>query len=407
MATLDSQAFQNNIRDVNELFDPLLSEFPVLLRLMLQGSTNDLIDAGVLAPGTAPTILSTFLGGDVKNAKYEWIDDQLKATQTDITGFVTDGDGTQFDVTSSDGFQVGMLSRIESSVGASKSEIIKVTAIDSPTRITIERDYAGTTGVTLVIGDFFKVTSQPKEENSLPGSGKTHEGIIKFNFTEIFDEVAEVSRTAQQTWNYAQDTRIERQMAVALTKLARKLSGAIYHGIRFQDAGDNDKRTMGGLLSFINGNIESSGGAISQTMLDNVFEDIAADGGMSDNYLIVGHPTQTRKISALNTGGTNPVVFKQDEVGQRLGNFVSNYVSDLPLLDGAMRAGILSDWDMVKDEVLVLDLDKIRMKTMKGIGLMNAAQNGQDGFKERVLTETTLEIKNAGEAHGKITGLSL
>lgn len=397
--------FTNDIRDVNEAFDTLLSEFPVLLQIVLQGSTNDLIGAGLIGQGTPPSVLSTFITGEVSNTKYEWINDQLTPIFSDITSINGNGDGTLFDVTDGSRFQAGMLVRIESTVGASKSEVIKITGVSS-NQLTVTRDYGGSTGVTLIVGDVFRLTSQPLEQNTDAGEAIKHEGTAAFNFTEILDEHAAVSRTAQQTNTYDKYSQITSQGKAALIRLARKISGAMYHGLQVAPSAGIPS-SMGGLRQLITGNVESSGGAISQTKLDDVFEDIASNGGKSQNYLIVGHPTQTRKISALNTGGTNPVVFKQDVVGQRLGNFVSNYVSDLPLMEGAMSAGILSDWDMVKDELLILDMNRIRLKSMKGIGALNAANNGQDGFKERYLGELTLEVKNGGEAHGKVTGLNL
>jgi hypothetical protein len=383
--------FSNNIRDVNELFDTLIAEQPLLTRILL----GDMSFADTI-----------FQPGEVSNTKYEWINDQLSPVASAIAGFDTDGDGTGVNVASTSGMVAGQLLRVESSTGASRTEILKIDSVDSSTELTVSRDYGGSTGVTLVAGDVLKVTSQPLLQNTTAGDGIKHEGSAQFNYTEIIDEVAEVSRTSHQTSSYDKYTQIEGQMKAAMIRFIRKVENAIIHGLKVAPA-TGVPGSMGGIRQLIDGNIDSTGGALSQTLINNVFEEIAADGGMSNNYLIMGHPTQTRKISALNTGGTNPVVFKQDEIGQRLGNFVTNYVSDLPLLGGAMSANIFSNWQMVQDEVVILDMNRIKIKTMQGAVAMNAAQNGQDGLKERILTEITLEVMNGGQAHGKITGLSL
>jgi len=393
--------FTNDIRDVNPLFDTLIENMPTLTRILLGGE-----GIGLTGFTANDTITTTVSNRGVSNTKYEWINDQLNTVSSDITGFDTDGNGTGVNITSTTGMQAGMLLRVESSAGASKTEILKIDSVDSATDLTVTRDYGGSSGVTLVVGDFLTITSQPLLQNTLAGTAIKHEGSPEFNHTEILDEDAEVSRTAHQTSSYDSYTHIQGQSRAAIVRLIRKVENAIIHGRRVAPS-TGVASSMAGLLQLIDGNIESSGGALTQTMIDNVFEDIASDGGMSSNYLIMGHPTQTRKISALNTGGTNPVVFKQDEVGQRLGNFVSNYVSDLPLLDGAMSARIFSNWQMVKDQLLILDLNKIAIKTMQGMTAMDAAQNGQDGLKERFLTEMTLEVMNGGEAHGKVTGLTL
>ena len=382
--------FSNNIRDVSTLFDTLIAEQPSLVGLL------GAMSGSVIGAGDRP----------VTNTKYEWIDDQLSPVATTITGFDTDGDGTGINVASTVGIEAGATLRFETSTGASRTVIVEVASVDSATDLTVTRPYGGSVEETLVVGDAVKLISKPLLQNTTAGNGLLHEAVLPFNQTEIIDEIAEVSRTANQTSSYDSYTQLSGQMKAAMVRLLYKIENAIIHGRRVAPA-TGVPGSMAGILQLIDGNIESTGGAISQTLINNVLEEIASDGGFSNNYLLFGHPTQTRKISALNTGGTNPVVFKQDEVGQRLGNFVSSYVGDLPLMDGAMSARVFSNWSMLQDQVIILDLNKVRIKTMQGVVAMNAAENGQDGLKERILTEITLEVKNGGEAHGKLTGLSI
>lgn len=381
--------FSNNTRDVSTLFDTLVAQQPSLLALL--GNVSG----------------SAFDNGDrVTNTKYEWVDDQLSPVSTAITSFDSDGDGTGINVASTVGILAGSLLRFESAAGASRTVIVQVASVDSATNLTVTRPYGGSTEETLVVTDAVKLISTPLLQNTTAGSGLLHEGVLPFNYTEIMDQVAEVSRTANQTVSYDSYTQLSGQMKAAMVRQLYQIENALIHGRKVAPA-TGVAGSMGGLLQLIDGNIDATGGAISQTLINNVLEEIASDGGFSNNYLLFGHPTQTRKISALNTGGTNPVVFKQDEVGQRLGNFVSSYVGDLPLMEGAMSARVFSNWSMLQDQVMIVDLNRVRIKTMQGMVAMNAAQNGQDGLKERILTEITLEVKNGGEAHGKLTGLSL
>jgi hypothetical protein len=381
--------FSNNIRDVSTLFDTLVAQQPSLLGLL--GSMSG----------------SAFDSGDqVTNTKYEWVDDQLSPVSTSITGFDTDGNGTGINVTSTTGIIVNSLLRFESATGASRTVIVQVASVDSATDLTVTRPYGGSTEETLVVTDAVKLIATPLLQNTTAGSGLLHEGTLPFNYTEILDQVAEVSRTANQTASYDSYTQLSGQMKAAMVRQLYQIENTLIHGRKVAPS-VGVPGSMGGLLQLIDGNIDSTGGAISQTLINNVLEEIASDGGFSNNYLLFGHPTQTRKISALNTGGTNPVVFKPDVVGQRLGNLVTSYVGDLPLMDGAMQAKVFSNWSMLQDQVLIIDLNRVRIKTMQGMIAMNAAQNGQDGLKERILTEITLEVKNGGEAHGKLTGLAL
>ncbi len=385
--------FSNNIRDVNTLFDTLIAQQPSLLALLLNNDLNQGSIGNTIGIGTTK---------GVTNPKYEWFNDQLRPAQTTIASFVTDGDGTGIVVADAKGFRVGSIIRFDQSTGASRPEQVLITAIVTNT-LTVTRDYNGVGSTTLVAGDLVHLNSTPLAENTQAGEGLLHEADPTFNATQIFDEVAEVSGTADATDSYDNYTHMPNQMKVAMMNLLFSLEGALYFGtLKTRTA--SVLGSMAGIRELITGNIISTGGAVTQTHINDAFAEIAAEGATSNNYLIIGHPTQTRKLSALNTGGTNPVVFKSDEVGQRLGNNVISFVSDIA--NGASGT-VFPTFRMVQDELIILDMNRVRVKTMRGMTARNAAQNGQDGLKERILTEITLELKNGAQAHSKITGLNL
>lgn len=384
--------FSNNIRDVSTLFDTLIAEQPSLLSILLSNDINQGSIGNTLGIG----------GAKVSNPKYEWFNDQLTPVQTTIASFVSDGDGTGIVVVDASGFRVGSIIRFDLASGVSRPEQVLVTAIVTNT-LTVTRDYNGVGATTLVVGDLVHLNSTPLAENTDAGDGLLHEATPTFNATQIFDEVAEVSGTADVTASYDNYTHMPNQMKVAMMRILYNLEGALYYGtLKTRTA--SILGSMAGIRELITGNIISTGGAISQDHINDAFEGIASEGATSNRYLIIGHPTQTRKISALNTGGTNPVVFKSDEVGQRLGNNVTSFTSDIA--NGASGL-IFPTFRYVQDEVTILDLNRIKLKTMRGMTSRNAANNGQDGLKERILTEITLELKNGAQAHAKITGLSI
>ncbi len=385
--------FTNNIRDVNRLFDTLIAENTTLLRLLLNNSQN---------LGSIGNTLGVKGEQGVTNPKYEWFNDQLKPVRTAIASFVTDGDGVGIVVDDASGLRVGSILRFDQASGASRAEQVLVTNIVTNT-LTVTRDYNGVGATTLVVGDIVHLNSTPLKENTGAGDGLKHEAVPTFNATQIFDEVAEVSGTADVTASYDNYTHMPNQMKVAMQRLLYNLEGALYFGT-LKTRSASVLGSMAGIRELITGNIISTGGAISQDHINDAFEGIASEGATSNSYLIIGHPTQTRKISALNTGGTNPVVFKNDQVGQRLGNNVTEFVSDIANGAGGI---IFPTFRMVQDEVIILDLTRTRLKTMRGMTSRNAAENGLDGLKERLLTEVTLELKNGAEAHAKLTGLSL
>ena len=180
--TQNSYDFSNLIRDVSTDFDTLIANSPSFLKLV-----------GSLGQSMNP------ITGDpvVTNTKYEWVNDPHTQFSSDITAFDTDGDGTGITLSSTSGFEAGSIIRFESSLGNSKTELARVISVDSATELTIARDYGGTAGVTLVIGDIVILNSTPRNEDSDVGDAIKHESVIDFNYTEIFDEVANLSETAK------------------------------------------------------------------------------------------------------------------------------------------------------------------------------------------------------------------
>ena len=127
---------------------------------------------------------------------------------------------------------------------------------------------------------------------------------------------------------------------------------------------------------------------------------------MSDRYAILVSPNQARRLTALNTSGSNPIVYKDNNIGQTLGNNVTNFIGDLPV-NGGLSAQVFVAQSMLKDQVAVLDMNRINLRVMRGLVMKDATLNGSDYDKQRLITELTLEVNNATKAHGIATGLNL
>lgn len=386
--------FNNLIRDVSGDFQTLIENSPSFLKLL--GGLNQTLDVISGAP-------------IVTNPKHEWINDTMSAYKSAITGFgSSDGDGTDFRITSTTGFLAGSIIRLEASTGASKTELIKIVSVDSSTKLTVERDYGGTTGVTAATGDVVILVSTPKQESSDKGAAIVHQGVVDYNYTQIFDQLAQLSETSKVTGSYDKSTQMAKQIMAAMIRLARDIENSVIHGVRVART-DSVVGSMGGILSFLKasgGNIDATGGNLSQTIINNIFQKITDKGGMSNNYAILVSPNQARRLTALNTSGSNPIVYKDNQVGQTLGNFVTSFIGDLPI-NGGLYAQVFVAQSMIKDQVAVLDMDRIKLAVMRGLVAKNATTPGSDYEAQRLLTELTVEVKNGTAAHGIATGLNI
>lgn len=390
--TLDYTTFSNTIRDVAPDFDTMVAESPSFLKML--GSLSTSYD---------------FLTGQqiVTNNKHEWIDDTLSAYSSAIASFDTDGDGTGINVADTTGFVAGSIVRFESSTGASKTEKCQIVSVDSSTDLTVTRDYGSTTGVTLVTGDVMILESTPYQKGSSAPSSINHQGTAAYNYTQIFREAAELTNTDMVSLTYDKSNLLARQEYAAMVRMARNIENAVIHGVPVARS-STVKGTMGGILNAISGgNAVSVGGAISQSAINNIFEDIYQDGGESNNYVILCSTNQARKITALNTSGSNPVVYKPYTPNQQIGEFVTRFVGDLPVLGGGLSAGIYVCQSMLKDQIAILDMNKIKLAVMRGLTATDATTPGDDGYKSALATELTLEYRNANQAHGLLTSLTV
>ena len=122
--------------------------------------------------------------------KEEWLEDSLTPTSTTIASFDTNGDGTGINVASTAGIRAGAILRFTSSADITKTEQVQVASVDSATALTVVRDYGGTTGVTLVVGDKVFLVSSPLNEKTEAGTSNGQEPDMVYNHTQIFFPMA-------------------------------------------------------------------------------------------------------------------------------------------------------------------------------------------------------------------------
>lgn len=377
-----SYEYQNTVRSVIEAFDQLRISYPTLLSLVPTGPNSSAY-------------------------KDEWMEDSLSPVATTIGSFDTDGDGTGINLVSTTGMRAGALLRFTTAADVSRTEIVQIVSVDSTTDLTVTRDYGSSTGETFVVGDKVFLVSSPINEKTDAGDEAGQEPDMAYNYHQIYERVASISKTAQAVKKYGLANALDYQVQVKLTEIMREMNSNLIYGRRVIRA-SGVQGTAGGLLQFMeSGNIETTGGAISETILNNMMESIFEDGGFSNNYVILCAENQARKISALNTAGSNPVVQKEN-TDRSLGGYISNFVGDLPVQTGFM-AKIVVDPNFIKDQVAILDMNNVEIAWLedRSISDEDATLPGGDYFKRRILGEGTFRIKNGTKAHAIATGLTV
>lgn len=376
-----SYDYQNDIRDLNDVFTQLQTNFPSLLQLVS-------------------------IGRQASNTKIEWLEDTLSPFQTTISSFTTDGDGVGVVLASTKGLRVGSILRFTTSADVTRDEVVKVTAIANDTNITISREYGGTTAVTLAAGDKVFLISTPKEEGSEAVATGGQEPTVNHNFTQIFEDTAKVTRTQMQTTYYGLGVgkALEYQIKNKMTDLMWQLNNQLIFG-RKVERSNSEKGSTGGILQFMeSGNIDNTGGTISETILNNLIESIYSDGAIEGNLAIVCNSNQARKISKLNIASGHTIQVPQG--GTSAGNYVQSFVSDLPII-GANVANIVVDQSFPKDRIAIVNPSKISLRFMQNWTDKDATPAGADYAARRILSEVAIQVVNGKQSHAIAKGLTV
>ena len=378
-----SYDYQNKVRDLQEIFTQLVKDFPILLSMVKTGR---------------PAL----------NTKYEWLEDSLSPVATTISGFDTDGDGTGVNVGSTVGIIAGAILRFSTALDVSRTEYVKVASVDSATDLTVVRDYGGSVGETLVVGDKVFLVSSPKGEKTLAVAGAGQEPDVQYNYSQIFDRTADISKTAQAIKIYGLNDALDYQVQNKMKEIMWEMNNAIIYGRRVERSA-SENGTMGGILQYMeSGNIESTGGAISADILNNMLQMIFRDGAFSNNFAILCADNQARKISAFNSAGDNPTLNAAQADAQSFGYYISRFVGDLPVQSG-FTAPVVVDPNFPRDKVAIVDMNNIALVPLNGRTLNDedATTPGLDGYARRILGEYTFEMINGKKSHAIAEGLDV
>lgn len=367
-----SYDYQNLVRDLSDVLNTIIQQEPTLISLVQTG------------------------GDPATNTKHEWLEDTLSPGRDVLTAAVADGTSTSLSVQTGTKFEEDMILAFEG-----YDELCYVTAVSGNT-LTVTRGYGGTSSGAIANGTEVIIVSRPRPEGTDPGDDKGRQPDTEYNYTEIFDVTAKVSRTAQVVQQYGISNALDYQVQNHARNIARRMNNALIYGRRVQRTASVNG-SMGGILQFVGqsgGNVlDAAGQALTADILNNAIEEVVRDGGRPN--ILIANTNQARKISGFNAA--NLQVQRAD---QTAGNVVYRFVNDLPM---GIITQIVVDMNFPKNKVGILDTSRIRLVPLRNSALrdMDATPNGADYFARRILGEYTAEIKNAKEAHGLITNLAV
>lgn len=377
-----SYDFQNKKRDLSDVINTVLQDNPVFTSLVN-------------------------MDGVATNTKHEWLEDVVTPKSWTLDAAYTAADGAMT-LVSTAGIKAGDILSFTEATGASTTLIAKVDSVDSVTAISISV-YGGSTDQNIADAATVKLVSRPKGEGTEAEADNGYEPGTNYNYTQIFDRTAKVSKTAESVKMYGLDQALDYQVQRQLQDLQYEIVNTIIFGRRVE-RGTGENGSMGGILHLMeiasaagsNNTVDAGGSALDATQLNDAIEQGTANGA-TNMSVILCHPTQGRKISALNNDKVQ--VGRQET---KTGSYVMNFVSDMPVA-GGLVSSIVVDRNFPQDKVALLDTDKLNWIPLQNRGFSDAdaTPNGADYFSRRILGEYTLEMKNSGESHMLIENLAL
>lgn len=361
-------SFQQQIRQMAPNVDVILAKAPVLLGLIGQGEA-------------------------LSQTKFEWQNDYLNSDIVTASAAYVVGD-TSIVLKTGEGNRVTQYALIQNG-----GEVIRVTAVNGDT-LTVTRGYDGTTAEAIAKDGEMKVISRPRPQGQdVLRKDEINDRLLSFNYSQIFERYAAVSRTQQAVRTYGIDDELDYQVNLRLEELLREANNSLIYGRKYVGTAAAPA-TSGGLFAFATeaGSYEKdfANAEISAKGLNDAVEAVFTRGGTVNTILCA--PNVARQVTKL--GGSTIQTERTDSTA---GHQILSFMSDLP---GGAISRVVVDLNMPKDRALLLDIGKIKKRDLTTIYDQDATLPGGDYFSRVIRGEFGWEIKNAKECVAVLKGIS-
>lgn len=287
-------------------------------------------------------------------------------------------------------------------------EMVGVTAVASDTAVTIVRAVgAGGTpaGTAAAMNDDDKLLyiGSAYREGAPKSIGTSFNPTKAYNFTQIFRDPVEWTRTAMKTRLRTGDG-VKEDKRRTFHKHQLGIERSLWLGSRTEtlEAGQ-PKRTTGGVLDFIDpANVQAvSGGTMDMNEFESYFARIFAYGsGEKLAYTSLKVLTLMSKLVRLNTN------YQWQQGGKEYGMNVTRFVTPAGTLVLTEHPLFGVDGGFLSDSMAILDTEQLRWRYITDTTYRKDIQvPGDDGKTDEWLTEGGLEF-GSPKHHFLLTGIS-
>lgn len=296
--------------------------------------------------------------------------------------------------TTADFLQVGSLIKCKKT-----GEQMLVTGINNKT-LTVKREYGVTTKQAIVQDDGTNATfiTLPRafEEGSKAPEGTIITRETLFNYSQTFRHTVKITRNKLKQKGYADDGQTTEAKRMAERNKVFKIhqgeieTALLFGEMKLDQTGTEDKYVTGGLMSFIQSNVETitQPDKFTVNSINEMLSQMADKFAGGDKLLMVG----SGFLNKLNSnaikifgGGAGAEI---DKYGVAI-KYISTDFGDIEIMHNPIlssvytNTGIFVDSDAIKFHII----DESKLET-------NIQNDGYDGVIDTYLTDLGLEVSN-------------
>lgn len=273
---------------------------------------------------------------------------------------------------------------------ARTAESIRVTSVTDDTHIVVTRASAGTTAVAMNDLDYLVYLGSAYREGAGRPTGVSWDPSRAYNYTQIFRDAVEWTRTATKTRTRTGDEQ-KNDRRRALNKHMIGMERAFIFGSKLETTESGQPlRFTGGILNFIDsGNVSTvTGNDLSMTEFEDLFASIFAYGS-KQKLCFCSLATQIKlsRLARINTD-------YQFKAGEKEYNMdVSRFTTAAGTLVMTEHPLFSQAGAPLATDLLILDTAELVYRYIDDTQLLKDRQDkGTDGTAEEYLTECGLEF---------------
>jgi hypothetical protein len=324
----------------------------------------------------------------VDDPEYSWFDEEVDVGTLTVNGAVLIGDTTI--VVDQYGTRLKAGDMLYNS---RTSEAVRVTSVTDDTTFVVTRGAGGSAAAAMNDNDTLVYVGSAYREGAGRPTGVSWNPTKRYNYTQIFRDAVEWTRTATKTRMRTGDKQ-KNDRRRALNKHMIGMERAFIFGNRLETTESGQPlRFTGGILSFLtseapNNVVTLSGGDLTMTEFEDYFAQIFAYGSREKlAFGSIGLMTKLSRLARINTS------FQFNGNEKELNLSTARFTTAAGTLVLTEHPLFSQPGSPLANDLLVLDTANLKYRYITDTVLLkDRADKGVDGEAEEYLTEAGLEF---------------